>query len=51
MASLATVAADNREFDMSPEFLVTALIVVLAPGTGVIYTLAVALARGRLASV
>ena len=36
---------------MSPEFLVTALIVVLAPGTGVIYTLAVALARGRLASV
>ncbi|MAS05558.1 MAG: lysine transporter LysE [Ahrensia sp.] len=36
---------------MSPEFLVTALVVVLAPGTGVIYTLAVALARGRLASV
>jgi len=36
---------------MSPEFLVTALIVVLAPGTGVIYTLAVALSRGRVASV
>ena len=36
---------------MSPEFLLTALIVVVAPGTGVIYTLAVALARGRLASV
>lgn len=36
---------------MSPEFLVTALVVVLAPGTGVIYTLAVALARGRLASL
>lgn len=36
---------------MSPEFLLTALIVVIAPGTGVIYTLAVALARGRLASV
>jgi len=36
---------------MSPEFLATALVVVLAPGTGVIYTLAVALARGRLASI
>jgi len=36
---------------MTPEFLLTALIVVLAPGTGVIYTLAVALARGRVASV
>ncbi|MCI5073653.1 LysE family translocator [Oricola sp.] len=36
---------------MSPEFLLTALIVVVAPGTGVVYTLAVALARGRMASV
>lgn len=36
---------------MSPEFLLTALIVVIAPGTGVIYTLAVALARGRVAGV
>lgn len=35
---------------MSPEFLLTSLIVVLAPGTGVIYTLAVALTRGRAAS-
>lgn len=31
---------------MSIEFLLTALIVVLAPGTGVLYTLATALARG-----
>lgn len=35
---------------ISPEFLITALIVVLAPGTGVIYTLATGLGRGRLAS-
>ena len=36
---------------MSPEFLATALIVVLAPGTGVIYTLATGLTRGRRAAV
>ncbi|MCB1338469.1 MAG: LysE family translocator [Maritimibacter sp.] len=36
---------------MTPEFLVTALIVVLVPGTGVIYTLATGLARGPRASI
>lgn len=36
---------------LSPEFLITALIVVIAPGTGVIYTLAVGLGAGRTASV
>ncbi|AJY46090.1 LysE family translocator [Martelella endophytica] len=36
---------------MSIEFLITALIVVLAPGTGVVYTLATGLSQGRLASV
>ena len=36
---------------MSIEFLITALIVVLAPGTGVVYTLATGLAQGRMASV
>jgi threonine/homoserine/homoserine lactone efflux protein len=36
---------------MSPEFLVTSLIVVATPGTGVIYTLAAGLARGARASV
>lgn len=36
---------------MSPEFLLTSFIVVLAPGTGVLYTLAVALGRGSRASV
>jgi threonine/homoserine/homoserine lactone efflux protein len=36
---------------MDPAFLLTALIVVLIPGTGVIYTLAVALGRGGPASV
>lgn len=32
---------------ISAQFMVTALVVVLAPGTGVIYTLAIALGRGR----
>ncbi len=36
---------------MSIEFLLTALVVVLLPGTGVIYTLAVGLGRGFKASV
>lgn len=36
---------------MDPAFLITALIVVLVPGTGVIYTLAIAMGRGRAASV
>lgn len=36
---------------MSLEFFVTALIVVLIPGTGVVYTIATGLARGRAASV
>lgn len=36
---------------MSIEFLVTSLIVVIVPGTGVIYTLATGLSRGGRASV
>jgi threonine/homoserine/homoserine lactone efflux protein len=36
---------------MSPEFLVTSLIVVVTPGTGVLYTLAAGLSRGARASV
>ncbi|MEM6634427.1 MAG: LysE family translocator [Pseudomonadota bacterium] len=36
---------------MSIEFLITSMIVVLLPGTGVIYTLAVGLGRGFSASV
>ena len=36
---------------MSIEFLVTSFIVVISPGTGVLYTLAVALAQGSRASV
>jgi len=36
---------------MTLEFLVTALIVVLIPGTGVIYTLAVGFGQGRLSSL
>src|SRR3954464_6669756 len=36
---------------MSIEFLVTSLIVVASPGTGVLYTLAAGLSRGRKASI
>src|SRR3954466_11413592 len=36
---------------MSPSFLLTSLIVVASPGTGVLYTLATALTRGSRASV
>jgi threonine/homoserine/homoserine lactone efflux protein len=36
---------------MSPEFLLTTLIVVVSPGTGVLYTLAAGLSRGGRASV
>jgi threonine/homoserine/homoserine lactone efflux protein len=36
---------------MSTGFLVTSLIVVVSPGTGVLYTLAAGLSRGRRASV
>jgi len=36
---------------MSPEFLLTALVVVLAPGTGVIYTLATGLTLGKRAAI
>lgn len=36
---------------MSPEFLLTSLIVVASPGTGVLYTLGAGLGRGARASV
>ena len=36
---------------MSIEFLVTSLIVIVSPGTGVLYTLAAGLSRGSRASV
>ena len=36
---------------MSPEFLLTALIIVASPGTGVLYTLAYGLSCGRRAAV
>ncbi len=36
---------------MSPDFLLTAIVVVLIPGTGVIYTLAVGLGQGRAPAV
>lgn len=36
---------------ISLQFLLTALVVVVAPGTGVIYTLAIGLGKGRAASL
>lgn len=36
---------------LSPEFLLTALIVVASPGTGVLFTIAAGLTRGRRASL
>ncbi len=36
---------------MSPEFLLTSLIVIIVPGTGVLYTLAFGLSKGWRASV
>ena len=36
---------------ISPDYLLTSLIVVLLPGTGVIYTLAIGLGRGMRASI
>jgi threonine/homoserine/homoserine lactone efflux protein len=36
---------------LSLQFLVTAFVVVIAPGTGVVYTLAIGLGRGRAASI
>lgn len=36
---------------MTPEFLITTLIIVASPGTGVLYTLAAGLTRGAKASI
>ncbi|HEX6060457.1 MAG TPA: LysE family translocator, partial [Candidatus Limnocylindria bacterium] len=36
---------------MSPEFLLTTLVIVVTPGTGVLYTLAAGLSRGARASI
>ena len=36
---------------MTVEFLITSFIVVVSPGTGVLYTLATGLSRGSRASI
>src|SRR4051794_21908820 len=43
--------SETRSLSMSAAFLLTSLIVVASPGTGVLYTLAVALTRGSRMSV
>src|ERR1700744_4288828 len=51
-AELAPEGASRTErVPMTWSFLLTSLIVVASPGTGVLYTLAVALTRGSRASV
>lgn len=45
------MAADGVMAAMSIEFLLTTLIIVASPGTGVVYTLAAGLAQGGRASV
>src|ERR687891_836912 len=47
----AGIAPVTRRDAVSIEFLVTSLIVVATPGTGVLYTLAAGLSRGSRASV
>src|SRR6476659_9264208 len=47
----ADAAFAARGLPMTLSFLLTSLIVVASPGTGVLYTLAVALTRGSRASI
>jgi threonine/homoserine/homoserine lactone efflux protein len=42
---------ESEHIDVSIEFLITSLIVVASPGTGVLYTLGTGLSRGSRASV
>jgi threonine/homoserine/homoserine lactone efflux protein len=45
------VDTGNRSVGVSIEFLITSFIVIVSPGTGVLYTLAAGLSRGSRASV
>ena len=45
------LALSLKEMAVSIEFFITSMIVILLPGTGVLYTLAIALGRGFRASV
>src|SRR5215213_8811820 len=47
----APIAAPKRSVALSIEFLVTSFIVIVSPGTGVLYTLAAGLSRGSRASI
>src|SRR6266581_1583579 len=47
----AVLARTQRSPRMTIEFLITSLIVVISPGTGVLYTLATGLSRGSRASI
>src|SRR3979490_3176922 len=47
----AAFVRTHRSLPMTIEFLLTSLIVVISPGTGVLYTLAAGLSRGSRASI
>jgi threonine/homoserine/homoserine lactone efflux protein len=49
--AVASVALSTWRLVVTLEFLITSLIVIASPGTGVLYTLAAGLARGSRASV
>jgi threonine/homoserine/homoserine lactone efflux protein len=51
MACTGKVPGRHLETPMSIEFLVTTLIVVVSPGTGVVYTVAAGLTRGARGSI
>jgi threonine/homoserine/homoserine lactone efflux protein len=48
---LADAATPRRTAAVTVEFLITSLIVIVSPGTGVLYTLAAGLSRGSRASI
>src|SRR6185503_15428769 len=50
-ARLAKLRLQHGRGGMSIEFLITSLIIVASPGTGVLYTLAAGISRGSKASV
>jgi threonine/homoserine/homoserine lactone efflux protein len=50
-STLSSDAWPAGEATVSPEFLLTSLVVVATPGTGVVYTLAAGLTRGARASL
>src|SRR6478752_6351211 len=51
MQLVRSTSVAAQECSMTIDFLITSLIVIVSPGTGVLYTLAAGLSRGSRASV